>query len=323
MHGTLPKDNNVNDAKILYSKELDASTVPNLHGRNQNTNFADSTLVESNNNNTIVDNKEEDKILCAKTKKKSETGFGKFPDGFFARCRTRYEVWREVNGLQPEYFSPKEIGSLRNLINAVAYGIRTLDADGKPMATNYEDVYNAFDTFLATMPARYLQASPTITIARLYSSYNDITAAHAQHTVLYSPSVEAVVQAFTIATQLQSDYIATHAERVAAVELMQLLKASAGQKNPAAPVATDEQLVKWAANLFRKIATLEWWAQRTGSIGFVVKNYNSLAKAISAASLSKSPAHPTALASGKIIAAYGTEISWKNPRAAALFNINN
>ena len=292
-------------------------------------NCANNTLISTNNSilikeedsNTNVKNKS--KNLCAKTKKKSDGAAqqpsSKFPDGFFARCRTRYEVWRQVNGWQEEYFNAREVGNLRNLINAVAYGIRTLDAAGNPMPANYEEVYNAFDAFFASIPARLL-VQP-LSISQLYGRYNEIINEQAIYARLHTSLVNEVVAEFRKKiTSLPTDYIDTQAERHAVLQLTELLTASARTKNPACPTPTDAQLLTWCINLFSKINKLDWWSTRTGSIAFVVKNYNSIVTAIKQAA-NPAPTPAPKPNSGKIVPEHGTVVSWKNPAAAAIFGI--
>ena len=317
--GVNPETTDPQNPETLSDKGLEVPAVPIWQGTTENRCCADSTLVESNIIITIEEDSKNNNIISEKTKKKS-AATAKFPDGFFAQCRTRYEVWREVNGWQPEYFTAKEIGSLRNLINAVSHSIRTIDAAGSPCPTDFEEVYTAFDAFFSAMPQRILQQP--IGLAQLYSRYNEILNEQHYCTQLYSPQIEAVIEAFKGETKsLSPDYLATDTERKAVLDLHRLFTASAAAKTPNNPNPTQEQLTKWSSILFRKIATLEWWATRTGSIAFVVKNYNNIATAIAEAGKpATSPAIPAV--KGKIVPHYGTEIGWSNPKAAAIFNGN-
>ncbi|PSJ71830.1 hypothetical protein C7N43_37380 [Sphingobacteriales bacterium UPWRP_1] len=320
------------DETASAHQNLVSATVKNakkIQNRGNNT----SISIEYSNSNIL---KEEEELqstsssklnssnISAKTKKKSAGGAAahgsKYPDGFFARCRTRYEVLREVNGWNEEYyFNAREVGNLRNLINAVAYGIRSLDATGTPMPVNYDEVYHALDEFFACIPARLLQQP--MSIAQLYSSYNDIISEQAGNSRLNSPLTEGILAAFRQKiTSLPAEYVATPAERRAALQLADLLTTSARTKDPACPTPTSAQLLNWCDKIFGKLNQLTWWSKHTGSIAFVVKNYNSIVAAIKQAS---TPA-PTPTAkpnSGKIVPEHGTAISWKNPGAAAIFGI--
>ncbi len=298
----------------------DVSATQNLPSEQKNQeNFANSSssiLVLDSYTNKILKEEEKNKILSEKNKKNSaekKSPAGKYPEGFFSKCRTRYEVWREVNGWQPEYFTAKELGNLRNLINALAHSIREIDSEGTPSPTNYDEVYIAFDSFFGNMPNRIMQQP--ISLSMLYSRYNEIMGEQHLTGKLYSPEIEAVIASFrTENKSLHQDYIATDAERKAVIELQKLLTASAKSKNPTTNPST-EQLQKWSTNLFAKINNLEWWGSKVGSIASIVKNYNNIAKAIQEAN------NPTITKSGKTEkepAFYRTVSGWKNP-AAALF----
>jgi len=213
-----------------------AVTLSHSEQKNQE-NFANSSssiLVLDSYTNKILKEEEKNKILSEKTKKNSaekKSPAGKYPEGFFSKCKTRYEVWREVNGWQPEYFTAKELGNLRNLINALAFSIREIDSEGTPSPTNYDEVYIAFDAFFGNMPSRIMQQP--ISLSMLYSRYNEIMGEQHLTGKLYSPEIEAVIASFRKENKsLPQDYVSTDAERKAVIELQKLLTASAKSKNP-------------------------------------------------------------------------------------------
>ena len=272
--------------------------------------ISDKNIVsKEDNTSTILDNN-----TYNSAKKEKKKNVNKYPDGFFAKCRGRYEEWRKTNSLPDEYFAAKEVGSLRNLLNALKFTTTPRIAgtpDGE-LPTDYEALYDAFSGFLDKMPTRYIESGANI--AMLYSSYNTIVAMQNAEIALQDKNVEAVVAAFrTRIKSLPTDYIATETEKKAAKELMNLLQASAKQKTPGAETPSNEKLAAWAQLMFERINNLDWWGQRTSTIAFVVRNYNAITQALSTAStlLPKN--------SKKQPAAYGTNIDWKNPRAAEIF----